>query len=298
MSPTSIVASSELASARPRVVQVIRAYPNHGTWRKKGLPSGKGTQHIAPLAPAGIVTDDCMNDRIVIGIPGEWPSRSDLVKSIASQSSGYLFAGVVLMELATSKTCKLEVYEHDAGLHRAFEIAGGDRISPHLLARIASHTFTAYLTGSELSHAGVAQMRRFAAAVLRSGGIAVKVDSTGIAHPSEAWLQDIEDDSISTLYPLFHTYVGSSEHFYSCGMKNFGLPDCSVDSSVSASIAAQTMHVFNQYQLSEAPALEDGHTFSIAAGAPTFRVSRQPYGYEPDDPLDNPFGRWHLRPAV
>jgi len=237
-----------------------------------------------------------MNDRIVIGIPGAWPSRTDLVASIATLSNGYLFAGRVLMEVCTSNACELEVYEHDPKLRHAFEIAGRDRISPELLTQIAGHTFTAYVIGSELSPAGVAQMRVFAAALLRSGGFAVKVESTGIAHSPEAWLRDIDDQSIESLYPLFHTYIGSSEYYYSCGMKNFGLPDCSVDRSVSPATAAETMHAFNYFQLNESPSFQEGHTFSLSAEAPKYRLSKLAYGYKPGSPLDNPFGRWHLQP--
>jgi hypothetical protein len=242
--------------------------------------------------------DGGMNDKIVIGIPGIWTSRSDFVASIATRSSGYLFAGNVLMHVASSTACELELSQHDDAVLRAFRIAGGDRLSSDLLDRIAQHTFMVYLIGSELSAAGAAQMRHSAAAVLHSGGLAIKIDSAGIAHSSAAWLQGIEDASIEALYPLFHTYIGSTEYFYSCGMKNFGFPDCSVDSAVPAAVAAETMHVFNYYQLNEAPTFKEGQTFSIAADAPKYRLSREPYGYEPDDPLDNPFGRWHLRPAV
>lgn len=239
-----------------------------------------------------------MNDKIVLGIPGAWSSRSDLVTAIASSSSGYLFAGRVLMEVATSKTCELEIYEHDPGLRRTFQIAGNDHIGPDLLDRIAEHTMTAYLIGADLSQSGVAQMRQFAAALIRSGGMAVKIESTGVAHTPERWLQDIEDQSIEALYALFHTYVGSSDYYYSCGMKNFGLPDCSMDGGVPSDVAAEMMHLFNYYQLTEAPTFKDGNTFSVGEDEPKYRLTWHPYGYESDSPLDNPFGRWHMSPAV
>lgn len=237
------------------------------------------------------------NDKIVLGIPGAWSSRSDLVTAIASSSSGYLFAGRVLMEVATSKACELEIYKYDRGLRHAFQIAGGDHIGPDLLDRIAEHTMTAYLIGTDLSQAGVAHMRRSAAALIRSGGMAVKIESTGVAHTSEAWLQDIEDQSIESLYALFHTYVGSSDYSYSCGMKNFGLPDCSVDGGVPFDVAAETMHLFNYYQLAEAPTFKDGNTFSVGEDEPKYTLTWYPYGYKSDSPLDNPFGRWHMRSA-
>src|SRR5271165_3439345 len=52
----------------------------------------------------------------VIGIPGRWPNRSDVVTSIASRSGGYLFAGIVMMKIGTKDGFKLEIYEHDPKL--------------------------------------------------------------------------------------------------------------------------------------------------------------------------------------
>jgi uncharacterized protein DUF4261 len=238
-----------------------------------------------------------MNDKIVIGVPGLWPSRKDLVTGIAERSGGCLFAGNVLMDTKTSRSCQVDVYEHDPDLRRAFEIAGGRRISKELLDQIGGHTFTTYLIGSDLSPEGVIEMRAYAAAILRSGGLAVKVESTGIAHTADQWLEDFPSSAITTLYPLFTTSVGGSDFYYTCGMKNFGKPDCSVTVSVPSSVAAETMHVFNLFQLMDAPVLEDGHTFGIAADAPRYRLSHRQYGYDPEDVLDNPFGRWHLEPV-
>ncbi len=42
----------------------------------------------------GIVSD---NPRIIVGVPGIWPSRTALVQAVAGESGGYLFAGRVLM---------------------------------------------------------------------------------------------------------------------------------------------------------------------------------------------------------
>jgi hypothetical protein len=62
---------------------------------------------------------------IVIGIPGQWPTRSDLVKDIANRSGGYLFAGMILMHVATGEAFSLEVYDHDPNLAEIFAITGG-----------------------------------------------------------------------------------------------------------------------------------------------------------------------------
>src|SRR5437773_11056675 len=85
------------------------------------------------------------NPQTVIGIPGRWPNRSDIVTSIASRSGGYLFAGMAMVKIGTKDAFTLEIYEHDPKLKNAFSIAGRGRLTDQDLDTIGAHTFTLYL---------------------------------------------------------------------------------------------------------------------------------------------------------
>ena len=221
--------------------------------------------------------------------------------AIAERSGGLLFAGMVIMDTSTSAKCTVEVYDgHDPQLRAAFEIAGRRRIDAALLDEIDQHTQTMYLIGDAPSPQAADQMRRFAAGILAAGGLAVKVETAGIAWSGDDWNLVGDVAPRESLQSLFTTYVGSEDLFYSCGMKNFGLPDVSVPTSIPANAAAQLMQVFNLYQLEEQPQLRSGHTFSAASDQSRFLLKHLAYvsGYVPDNPLNNPYGRWHLEPLA
>src|SRR3954471_24226893 len=92
-----------------------------------------------------------METKIIIGVPGFWESRKDIVISIAKSSGGLLFAGMVLMDTTTKQACELDVYGHDPKLQEAFRIAGGGTIPDAELAAIGRHKHTLYCIASELS---------------------------------------------------------------------------------------------------------------------------------------------------
>jgi hypothetical protein len=132
-------------------------------------------------------------------------------------------------------------------------------------------------------------------ALLQAGGIAVKVESTGIAHSADMWTEFARSGTLSQLYWAFVALIRGKEYYYSCGMHDFGLPDVATGSNLSPDTASQLMNQFNYFVLSEDPTLVDGETFSAAAGAPRYRLKRERCElYHRDDPFHNPLGRWHL----
>src|SRR6266852_1624628 len=92
-----------------------------------------------------------MGTKIIIGVPGAWATRTDIVTSIVEHSGGFIFAGLVLFDTATKQGSTLEVYEHDPWLHEAFRIAGGGRFSDAEISAIAKHHHTLYCLSSSVS---------------------------------------------------------------------------------------------------------------------------------------------------
>jgi hypothetical protein len=122
---------------------------------------------------------------------------------------------------------------------------------------------------------GVArQMLGVGVALLDAGGMAVKVESSGIAHSGARWRELATSDDPFDHYTAFVTLIGRADCFYSCGMHSFGLPDSAVPRDIDIQEAAQLLNVFNRYLLVQSPALVDGHTFSVAADAPCFRLRK------------------------
>jgi hypothetical protein len=81
-------------------------------------------------------------------------------------------------------------------------------------------------------------------------------------------------------------------------MHHFTLPECAVPISVPVGEAADLMNRFNFWQIAQAPILKSGHTFSLSADAPHYRLTLDTDSkHEPDEPFFNGHGVWFLTAA-
>jgi Domain of unknown function (DUF4261) len=231
--------------------------------------------------------------KLVLCIPGPWKTRGELVRSIVQSSSGYLFAGQILMRTDTKFSCELEFSEADARMSRAFAAAGPHwRNSPEMAA-ISSHGSVVYLVGAGGSTDRAREMMLAARALLLCGGLGVKVESAGVAHSPSAWLDLTREISPRDVHAALVVYVTGSD-VYSCGMHNVGLRDAITNASDSTE-AVELVRVFTRYLYEESPTILDGQTFSVSADAPVYRIHDDPgETYEPDSLFANPYGFWRL----
>jgi len=240
-----------------------------------------------------------VTQQLIIGCPGQWKDQDDIIRSIALANTSndapeYLAAGNIFFNAKTKQTLEFEIYDHDPRMAEAFEIAGQGRLSPEELAAIDAHSHTTYLVHNEPSPDAARQMLQAAAFLLKAGGLAVKVETSGVAHSADRWRYYASTGSILSVYDALVVLVGGGEFNYTCGMHAFGLPDVSLTTDVPIDEAPQILNGFNQWQLIDRPKVTDGATFSMASDEPNFRMSRCEYGYDEDDLTNNPFGRWHL----
>jgi len=185
------------------------------------------------------------NAKIIIGVPGLWPTRTEIVTSIAQHSRGFIFAGLILMDTKTNQGYTLEIYEHDPHLQDAFRLAGGGRIPDAEIAAVGQHTNTLYCLTPTLSVESARQMLHVGSELLNAGGIAVKVESSGVAHSAKRWRELADSKTLFDTYVAFVTLIGGKDSFYSCGMHNFGLPDAAVPRDLEARDAAELLNIFN-----------------------------------------------------
>jgi hypothetical protein len=211
-----------------------------------------------------------------------------------------VYLGNLLMNTATKDVCEVELYDHDPDLAQAFARAGRSSLGKEDLTAIAAHTYTVYLKTAGGTVEAARGIMAAAGAVLRAGGIAVKVESASVAHSARQWMDLASRGDREALYRAFVVLVGSraARQFYSCGMHNLGYPDALVAGD-DPDAAASLLQTFLSYLLLEDPALASGHTFSTSAKAPHYRLTLEPCTiFQPDNLFHNPFGVWHLLPLA
>lgn len=235
-----------------------------------------------------------MSDIIVVGIPGYWKDRSEIVQSIVRSSGGYIYAGGIIKKIDADEVFELEIYEHDPNLVDAFRIALQGKYTEDQLDHIGEHTLILYVIGQSGSLDDVRRMTSVTKALLNLGGIAAKVENSGTARMKSEWLT-VDADNGYELFNCYITYGRADGFYYSCGMHVFGLPDTIVESHHNPEQAASLMTVFLQYCLFEQPEIKHDQTFNVDKDSPIYRIEKMDCVlFEDDTLLHNPYGVWRL----
>ena len=229
-------------------------------------------------------------------IPGNWNDRSDLLARVVRESRGeFMFAGLICAQVKKNRHCKLEFTNADSAIGNAFEIAGGLQLDRDLLKEISSHTSVVYLIFDSVLPELTDELKDFTRLLSRLGGIAIKIESTGVAFGWNSWFERIESTNPFDSYRTFVTLIGDEDYFYSCGMHHYGFPDVEVASKIGPNTAADLMNQFNFWRVVEKPTLAAGHTFSLTPVSRHYRLTHvDDTRHLPDDPFHNPTGIWRL----
>lgn len=237
---------------------------------------------------------------MILCIPGPWKDRGEFVITVASANNEeFIFAGSVLLNLRQQDHVPLDYAPGDSQMRKAFEIGAQGKISAMVLDRISQHRGVAYLHFPIGIIGQKERIATFTEALKRSGGLGVKVESAGVAHEWDYWFAALRSENPFDLYRTFVVLVGDSLHYFSCGMHHFGLPDVEVERSLEMNQAADLMNRFNYWQIVEEPKIAAGHTFSITADAPRYRIAQKNDSrHETSDLYHNPNGLWSLKRVV
>lgn len=240
-----------------------------------------------------------MSHEMILCIPGPWQDRTEFLRRvIALEPMGrHMFAGGILADVAAKDHVPLEFCSEDSQIPEAFALAGQGKLSSTLLAQLAEHKSVAYAHFPLDFPAQKTRVIHFAEVLQKIGGIAVKVESAGVAHAWDRWFALLNGSPFDH-YCSVVVLIGDSDCYYSCGMHHFGLPECAVPRFVPVEEAADLMNRFNYWQIVEKPTLSSGHTFSLSEDSPHFHLTLSPDSRHPaDHPFFNEHGVWHLDAA-
>jgi hypothetical protein len=234
---------------------------------------------------------------LIVAVPGPWQDRSEFVTQIVGSTDGkFMMGGPMLFHAPERDHILVEFEAADPNMRLSFQVAGRGQLHGPTLGAIARHRSVAYLHLPLQVLGQQERILRFTNVLRQIGGIAVKIESVGIAHEWDAWERLLRSDDLFDLYTGFVTLIADEHHYYSCGMHHFDLPDAQVPRSLPDSEAAHLMNQFNFYRVAESPALEEGHTFSLSEESPRFKLSRiEDERYPEDHPFHNVQGLWDLQ---
>jgi len=237
-----------------------------------------------------------MKPTLIICIPGPWKDEDVFRYQVLTlePDARYMFTNGILIELDERDHVPLELRPADPKIPDAFRIAGQGKIPQSVLAKTGEHASVAFLHFPLDIRAQRDRVAKFTELMQRLGGMAVKVETAGIAHTWERWFALLKG-TLFELYSSAVVLIRGRDHYYSCGMHNFGLPECAVTTSLPAGEAASLMNRFNFYLIDEQPIMKSGHTFSVSVDAPHYRLTLAPdSNHEAGEPFFNGHGVWFL----
>lgn len=243
-------------------------------------------------------------NRIALSIPINLKNRQEIAAALeAKYLTEYVFIGRVFQSTVTHESCALDLGDNEGCLADEFELAGQDKLDRTTLQQINDCPQVIYLTANDRGYAACCSIAKLAQVLLQVGGVAIKVDSTGIAHHKERWLANYNSGDVFEIYSLFVMLVEGDDYYYSCGMHNFGKADVAIAKrggrpialSEDLSLAIYVMNVFNYYRLTESPILQDGHTFQPDLECPSYQLEWIMDSQNTANSYQhNPYGRWRL----
>ncbi|MBX7225460.1 MAG: hypothetical protein K1X55_05480 [Chitinophagales bacterium] len=236
--------------------------------------------------------------KTVLCIPGNWNDRAEIVTAIAENNMNeYIFAGMILLNLKTNEGFKLEICERDDRMKESYRWAGMvNQISDEFLNEIDKHNYVIYLsaeTGNTESAKSIAEAGK---SILKSGGLGIKVETTGKAFTKDHWFELLNDFEEANLYQMFvlDSISDGNGKTYSCGMHNLGLRD-SIVYNEEFQDSVSLISIFGYYQLIDKPEIKSNQTFSTEIGVPIFVISEEINQPNKGDELfENPYGMWKL----
>ena len=125
----------------------------------------------------------------VICIPGTWNSRDEFILSIVAATNGeYLAAGNILMNAKKERHYTIEFCERDDKMKESFRYAGMvTRVSDNFLDEIGNHRHVIYISGPTGSLQEAGYIAFAAEAILKAGGLGIKIETAGKAFEKDKW---------------------------------------------------------------------------------------------------------------
>ncbi len=234
----------------------------------------------------------------IICIPGIWNTWDEFILSVVASTNGeYLAAGHILMNAKKERYYTIEFCEHDERMQESFKYAGmATRVTGNFLEQIGNHKHVIYISGQTGSLEEAEYIAFAAEAILKAGGIGIKIETTGKAFEKDKWYSMLESFKESNLYEMFvvDSIVNEEGSVYSCGMQNLGYKD-TITSGEEFQTAANLIRIFGYYQIVDKPTIQNSQTFSTSIESTKYRITEelnQPY--KGDEQFENPFGMWRL----
>lgn len=233
------------------------------------------------------------NQKIILCIPGIWENHQALLHALLVNETGYIYAGSIIKSLTNEYYAEVEEYGNDPNVSEVFRSFSLGRFSESELKKIEQHNMVIYIICDGGSIELAQQALLLGQTLMKAGGLAIKVETSGLTHLKSDWLS-YNADNILDLFKAFIPIISDDNLLYSCGMQQFGKPDGCINLKVDQ--ASYILNNFLLYLLIENPELLENQTFSADEESEPLKLSLKASSdfFDVDSLYFNPFDVWVL----
>ncbi|MDH2491670.1 hypothetical protein QDR33_08855 [Acinetobacter baumannii] len=233
------------------------------------------------------------NQKIILCIPGIWENHQALLHALLVNETGYIYAGSIIKSLTNEYYAEVEEYKNDPNVSEVFRSFSLGRFSESELKKIEQHNMVIYVVCDGGSIELAQQALLLGQALMKAGGLAIKVETSGLTHCQGDYLE-FKADNLVDLYKAFVPNITGNDLLYACGMHQFGKPDGGINSKIK--YASYILNSFLLYQLTENPSFSEKDTFTAEEGMETLVLELKESSdfFDHDSLYFNPLGTWML----
>ena len=235
---------------------------------------------------------------MIVCVPGPWKDRSEFARRVfALEPSGrYTFAGGVLADVQHQDHVRVQVLGRHPRMTEAFEAATRGDLPVEVATAINDHRSSVYLRFPSNLIEERLRILKFTELAKRLGGIAIKLESSGVGHWWERWFQLLGSRNEFDWYCAVVMLLAGESRYYSCGMHHFGLEDSTVEKQMVMSKAANLINKFNYWRILNHRTFRSSEILRVDESGARFRLFWEPDTLNPEgDLFHNPHGIWLLR---
>jgi hypothetical protein len=238
-----------------------------------------------------------MDGELILCIPGPWNNRTEFAALLNSHEprGRYLCVVGMLADAKERDHVVMDFREYEGNLSQAFYVASKGKLNHELLEKFNEHKNCVYLHFPADVQEQRQRLIKFTSLIRDLGGYLVKVDPSGPVNEWPLWLSGLAAQNLLFLYNLVVMHGRDVDHYFSCGMRYFGLPDVEVPVAIAGADVADLIGQFNSWQLQAQPRMEEGLTYSVTPESPLYFVEAHPdHRYSDQVDYVNPYGIWRL----
>ena len=226
---------------------------------------------------------------ILLLVPGKWDDEKTITQiPDQEQARNYFY------DENENQIVDLAVKPHDPHLVSDFKALISYEVPEEEYERLDQHTHNVFLVATIHTLEDTKNIMKATAEVVKSGGMAVKVESSKTISTSAEWLVLSKNTKNHNLFRAFVSFMKDDNYIYSYGMNILRMPDARITKGTDEYYDYNVLRNFLFKGFVEDIQYEDGQTITMYEEEPEYKISLISDDRGQDSLFYNEFGIWNL----